>query len=171
MADPFIAEIRPFGFNFAPMGWAQCNGQLMPKSQSDALFQLLGNTYGGDGTTNFGLPNLQGNAALNYGQGPGLASHDLGSSGGEPTVTLQVAQMPVHSHSLIGSNRAADDNDAHGAYWAVKGNMYTTAAVPALTMDPNMLDTFGSGQPHNNLMPYLVVNFCIALQGVFPPRG
>lgn len=175
MADPFVAEIRIFPFNFAPTGWALCNGQLMPISQNTALFSLLGTTYGGDGKSNFALPNMQGNAPMHPGQGPGLSLHDLGEMGGSETVTLLQSEIPVHSHGLMG-------NTTTGTKSVPTGNSLarTSGATPYLpsnpapqlaAMAPQALTPTGGGQPHNNLMPYLTLNFCIALQGVFPPRS
>ena len=170
MADPFVAEIRIFGFNFAPTGWAFCNGQLMPLSQNTALFSLLGTTYGGDGKTNFALPNLQGRAPMHPGQGPGLSLHDLGETCGSETVTLMESEIPAHTHTV---RAAADDaafKTAAGMYVAAGNAMFVTTA-PTRTMAPEALAVAGGGQPHNNMQPYLTLNFCIALQGVFPPRG
>jgi len=175
MADPFVAEIRIFGFNFAPRGWAFCNGQLLPLSQNTALFSLLGTTYGGDGKSTFALPNIQGRVPMHPGQGPGLSLHDLGETGGTTAVTLQPSEMPAHTHTLgvqtapLGAT-AAPAGTTLGR--PASGKLYVTAANPALvTMSPSMLAPAGAGQPHNNLQPYLTFNFCIALQGVFPPRG
>lgn len=174
MADPFVAEIRIFPFNFAPTGWALCNGQLMPISQNTALFSLLGTTYGGDGRSTFALPNLQGSAPMHPGQGPGLSLHDLGETGGSETVTLLQSEIPAHNHTI----RA---NDGDGISPTPTGNVasgpgadrdlfwYKDGASNSV-MNPGALAITGGGQPHNNMMPYLTVNFCIALQGVFPPR-
>lgn len=175
MADPFVAEIRIFPFNFAPLGWALCNGQLLPISQNTALFSLLGTTYGGNGTTNFALPNLQGNAPMHPGQGPGLSLHDLGETGGSDTVTLLQTELPAHSHSLTAQSQpaqlpgpAADRTFARSSGgFAYKPAPFTTV-VP---FNPNMIGPAGGSLPHNNLQPYLTLNFCIALQGVYPPRN
>ena len=174
MADPFVAEIRIFPFNFAPKGWAFCNGQILPLSQNTALFSLLGPTYGGDGKSNFALPDLQGAVPLHVGgnqPGPGLSTYDLGQSGGTDTVTLLTAETPVHTHSVTSQTIDQGDNRIPGPTLNL-GNtqMYSTAA-PNATLDPSAVSIVGSGQPHNNLMPYLTLNFCIALQGVFPPRS
>lgn len=175
MADPFVAEIRIFPFNFAPSGWAFCNGQLLPISQNTALFSLLGTTYGGNGKSNFALPNLQGNVPLGPGQGPGLSNRVLGESAGSATVTLLASEMPSHNHSLVAANEAAISNLPTGNLPARPfgrgSNLYTTATSPPATMATEAIVQTGSSQPHNNLMPYLALNFCIALQGVFPPRG
>ncbi|MBK9940975.1 MAG: phage tail protein [Kouleothrix sp.] len=172
MADPFVAEIRIFPFNFAPKGWAFCDGQLMPISQNTALFSLLGTTYGGDGKSTFALPNLQGNAPMHPGQGPGLSLHDLGETGGSETVTLLQSEIPVHSHALMASNadsnsQAPDQNLLAGGV----GGIAMYAAPGALVqLNPNVLAPAGGDQPHNNMQPYLTLNFCIALQGIYPPR-
>ena len=171
--DPFVAEIRIFPFNFAPKGWAFCDGQLLPLSQNTALFSLLGTTYGGDGKSNFALPNMQGNAPMHPGQGPGLSLHDLGETGGSQTVSLLESEIPMHSHNL---RAVADPGDISlpqaGAVLAVTtGATGYVSGNPALkTMSGNSLAPAGGDQPHNNMQPYLTLNFCIALQGVFPPR-
>ena len=174
MANPFVAEIRIFPFNFAPRGWAFCNGQLLPISQNTALFSLLGTTYGGDGRTTFALPDLQGNAPMQPGQGPGLSLHDLGEAGGSDTVTLLESEIPSHSHTLMAQGAPADTNVPVGASIArVTGAQpyLVPAQAPLVAMASQAVTPVGGGQPHNNLMPYLTLNFCIALQGIFPPRG
>jgi microcystin-dependent protein len=174
MSNPFVAEIRIFAGNFAPKGWALCNGQLMPISQNTALFSLLGTTYGGDGKSNFALPNLQGSAPMQPGQGPGLSLRDLGESSGEPTVTLLETEMPAHNH---GAQAATSGNlpDPGNNAWSsgAKGHPGFYAAFNAPTntpMSPVALSISGGNLPHNNLIPYLGLTFIIALQGVFPPR-
>ena len=171
MADPFVAEIRIFPFNFAPKGWAWCDGQLLPLSQNTALFSLLGTTYGGNGKSNFALPDLQGRAPMHPGQGPGLSLHDLGETGGSETVTLLESEIPAHSHTL----RADEDDSAffspQGNFLAGLNQMYIPAGQPNTNLAPEALAPAGGDQPHNNLQPYLTFYFCIALQGVFPPRG
>ena len=173
MADPFVAEIRIFPFNFAPKGWAWCDGQLMPLSQNTALFSLLGTTYGGNGKSNFALPDLQGRAPMHPGQGPGLSLHDLGETGGSETVTLLESEIPAHSHGLMASNQLGDTPGVSGAYIArTTFNMFQSNTSANLTpMAPEALAPAGGDQPHNNMQPYLTFYFCIALQGVFPPRG
>jgi microcystin-dependent protein len=174
MADPFVAEIRIFPFNFAPKGWAFCNGQLMPISQNTALFSLLGTTYGGDGRSTFGLPNLQGSAPMHPGQGPGLSLYDLGEVGGSETVTLLATEMPVHSHALNASNQPGEDptpGPAEALARSVGASLYQTTTTPVVAMSPNQVGVVGGSLPHNNMMPYLTLNFCIALQGVFPQRS
>jgi len=169
MADPFVAEIRIFPFNFAPKGWAWCDGQLMPLSQNTALFSLLGTTYGGNGKSNFALPDLQGRAPMHPGQGPGLSLHDLGETGGSETVTLLESEIPSHSHGLSGINDLADKPCTAGNRLAQMQNAYI-ASANLVPMSDNSLAPAGGDQPHNNLQPYLTFYFCIALQGVFPPR-
>lgn len=173
MADPFVAEIRIFPFNFPPKGWAFCNGQLLPLSQNTALFSLLGTTYGGDGKSNFALPDLQGAGPMHSGQGPGLSLHDLGEMGGSDTVTLLRSEMPAHSHGLQASNQPGEDPAPGGEALgrSVGASLYQTEVVNNLgQLSSQALAPAGGSQPHNNLMPYLTFNFCIALQGVFPPR-
>lgn len=177
--DPFVAEIRIFPFNFAPKGWAFCDGQLMPISQNTALFSLLGTTYGGDGKSTFALPNLQGTAPMFWGQGPGLSLHDIGEQGGSETVTLITTEMPVHSHTVNATTAVGSTDDPNGnmlceGQWSNQGisgkvNYYTSATTPQVSMGA-LAGPAGSSLPHNNMMPYLTLNFCIALQGVFPPR-
>ena len=171
MADPFVAEIRIFPFNFAPKGWAWCDGQLLPLSQNTALFSLLGTTYGGNGQSNFALPDLQGSAPMHPGQGPGLSLHDLGETGGSETVTLLESEIPAHTHILRASLDDADLAIPTSGRSLAKAstNLYVTTA-PNTAMAPEALTPVGGDQPHNNLMPYLTFYFNIALQGVFPPR-
>jgi microcystin-dependent protein len=173
--NPFVAEIRIFPFNFAPKGWAFCDGQLLPLSQNTALFSLLGTTYGGDGKSNFALPNMQGNAPMHPGQGPGLSLHDLGENGGSDTVTLLESEIPSHSHALVALNQPADKfipAATLGLARAKGGNGYVNPPPTTgfVAMSDQTVAPAGGDQPHNNLMPYLTLNFCIALQGVFPPR-
>ena len=173
MADPFVAEIRIFPFNFAPRGWAWCDGQLLPLSQNTALFSLLGTTYGGNGESNFALPDLQGRAPMHPGQGPGLSLHDLGETGGSETVTLLESEIPAHSHALSASLADGTNQSPVAEFLAAGvGGISQYAAPGALTqMSPEALAPAGGDQPHNNLQPYLTFYFAIALQGVFPPRG
>ena len=172
MADPFVAEIRIFPFNFAPKGWAFCDGQLLPLSQNTALFSLLGTVYGGNGKSNFALPNLQGSAPMHPGQGPGLSLHDLGETGGSETVSLLESEVPSHSHVLFADLLDIADTNivSPTASFALSsgGTLYQTASNA--TLSDQALAPAGGDQPHNNMMPYLTLNFCIALQGVFPPR-
>ena len=172
MADPFVAEIRIFPFNFAPKGWAWCDGQLLPLSQNTALFSLLGTTYGGNGKSNFALPDLQGRAPMHPGQGPGLSLHDLGETGGSETVTLLESEIPSHAHGFRGN---IDDGDVAGpgpttTLAKATANLYVAGTTPNTPMAPEALAPAGGDQPHNNMQPYLTFYFNIALQGVFPPR-
>jgi microcystin-dependent protein len=170
--DPFVAEIRIFPFNFAPKGWAFCDGQILPLSQNTALFSLLGTTYGGDGKTTFALPDMQGNAPMHPGQGPGLSLHDLGETGGSDTVTLLETEIPSHNHALNVSAADATDQQAGGELYAggVGGIAFYGVPGPLTSVSASTIAPAGGSQPHNNLQPYLTLNFCIALQGVFPPR-
>ncbi|HTQ15247.1 MAG TPA: tail fiber protein [Rhizomicrobium sp.] len=180
MSDPFVAEIRIFPFNFPPKGWAWCNGQLLPLSQNTALFSLLGTTYGGDGKSNFALPNLQGSTPLFWGQGPGLSLYDIGQTGGSETVTLIQSELPSHGHTLnaqtaAGTTSTATNNTLAEGQWnngqgQSGGLQYYTATAPNTSMGPFADAPAGSSLPHNNMMPYLTLYFCIALQGVYPPR-
>ncbi|WP_313702963.1 tail fiber protein [Massilia sp.] len=172
MSDQFVGEIRIFPGDFAPTGWAQCNGQLMPLSQNTALYSLLGTVYGGDGKNTFALPDLRSRAPLQQGQGPGLSNHPLGQVGGTSAVTLLQSEVPSHSHQLMHSGGAADASTPAPE----KGFARTTTAqvyAPGDTSapaSPQALAPNGSSSPHNNMQPYLVLNFCIALQGIYPPR-
>src|SRR6267142_4392005 len=172
MADPFVAEIRIFPFNFAPKGWAFCDGQLLPLSQNTALFSLLGTTYGGDGKSTFALPNLQGSAPMHPGQGPGLSLYDLGQQGGSETVTLLFSEMPGHNHTALAhaGNSTQTDPAAHAWSGSDVSKQYNATPDANKFMNDRALSLTGGGLPHNNLAPYLVLNFCIALQGIFPPR-
>jgi microcystin-dependent protein len=166
MAEPFLAEIRMMSFPFAPRGWAVCNGQLLPINQNQALFSLLGTTFGGDGRVNFALPNLQTRVPLHMGNG-----HTLGERGGEAAHTLSQAEMPQHSHGLIASTAVADDAiPTNHTLGQVPNELYADAShlVP---MNPAAIAPIGGSQAHTNEQPYLVINFCIALQGIFPSQN
>ncbi|KAA0256355.1 phage tail protein [Acidobacteria bacterium ACD] len=173
MADPFVAEIRIFPFNFAPTGWAFCNGQILPISQNTALFALLGTTYGGNGQSTFALPNLQGSVPTFWGQGPGLSNRFQGETGGSESVTLIETEMPAHAHSMLAATDIGDQNVPTNRVLTISNNgpAYAPGGSPQVSMSPQALSPSGGSLPHNNLMPYLTLNFCIALQGIFPPRG
>lgn len=170
MADPFVAEIRMFPFNFAPKGWAPCSGQLLPIAQNTALFSLLGTTYGGDGKSTFALPNLNGRTPMGPGQGPGLSLYDLGQSGGSETVSLQVSEIPSHTHQISGVANIGNSDAPDGplAQSSIRSSAY--APTSDTTMAAGTMATAGGGAPHNNMSPYLTLGFYIATQGVFPPR-
>ena len=173
MADPFVAEIRIFPFNFAPKGWAWCNGQLIPISQNTALYSLLGTTYGGDGKSTFGLPALEGSAPMHPGQGDGLSLHDLGEAGGAETVTLLESEIPPHPHALNANAFPANvqaPSPARALAQSTGGVAYKTSPATPTQMSPQALGPAGGDAPHNNMQPYLTFYFNIALQGVFPPR-
>jgi microcystin-dependent protein len=173
MADPFVSEIRIFPFNFAPKGWAWCDGQLLPLSQNTALFSLLGTTYGGNGKSNFALPDLQGCAPMHPGQGFGLSLHDLGETGGSETVTLLESEIPNHTHFLRAYSTDPADTRVPGPTVSLarsNGSSAYNSSGPLTALNFQSLAPTGGDQPHNNMMPYLTFYFCIALQGVFPPR-
>jgi microcystin-dependent protein len=175
MSAPFVAEIRIFACNFAPTGWALCDGQLLPISQNTALFSLLGTTYGGDGKSTFALPDMQGNAAFNWGQGPGLSDRFLGETGGEQNVTLIQTEIPFHTHNFAVST----ENGVQGTLnnlvvlgKSIGGTLYQSNNQQNLVnMALQALSIAGASFPHNNMSPYLTLTYCIALQGVFPPRS
>jgi microcystin-dependent protein len=175
MSDPFVAEIRMFAGNFAPRGWAFCNGQLLSIAQNTALFSLLGTTYGGNGQTTFALPDLQDRSPMHQGQGPGLTDHVMGESSGEATVTLLVSEMPAHTHQpqadVSGSGQTSPANAAWGAGGRGRPPAYATNSNPGAALSPQALALAGNNQPHNTRSPYLGVSFIIALQGIFPSRN
>jgi microcystin-dependent protein len=169
MSEPFLGQIQSFGFNFAPRGWAMCNGQLLSIAQNTALFSLLGTTYGGNGQTTFALPNLQSRIPLHFGQGPGLSQYDLGQQAGEETVTLISTQMPQHNH-LLNASSAVKLNTTPAGSGLGAAQIYTTAALDSV-LNPQEIGFTGGSQPHDNLQPYLAINWCIALEGIFPSRN
>jgi len=176
MSEPFIAEIRIFAGNFAPRNWAFCNGQLLPIAQNTALFSLIGTTYGGDGRTTTALPNLQGRAPMHPGRGPGLTSRRLGERSGVETVTLSAAQMPQHNHSLNMSSDATDEEGTSNPDSALTGETDASDRIygppsSLSPMDAQALASVGGGQAHNNMQPFLTMNFIIALQGLYPSRS
>jgi microcystin-dependent protein len=175
MADQFVAEIRILPFNFAPRGWAFCSGQLLPISQNTALFSLLGTIYGGNGSSSFGLPDLQGRSPMHTGgfdgQGPGLSLHSLGEAAGTETVTLLTTEIPSHSHGVMAATiDNADTNvPTNNNIGKATTKVFNSAGTP-VQMNLSTIGVSGGGLPHNNMMPYLTMNFCIALQGIFPQR-
>jgi microcystin-dependent protein len=174
MADPFVAEIRIVGFNFAPTGWATCDGQLLPLSQNTALFSLLGTNYGGDGKSTFALPNLQGMAVMGAGQGNGLSPYFLGEERGEELVTLQSSEMPLHTHTAMAATDPAEKltpGPTQALARSAPGNAWQSNGSSNLVqLAPEAVSPAGGSLPHNNRSPSLVMNFVIAMQGVFPPR-
>lgn len=182
MAEPFIGEIRMWACDFAPRNWAFCNGELMPISQHTVLYAVIGTLYGGDGRATFGLPNLQGRAPMHPGQGPGLTHRQLGQMGGAAEILLTEAQMPAHTHTLRGSTATADAPSPQGAALATGStvgteaqtkppNFYQTDPSDLVQLAPDSLQATGGSLPHYNMQPYQCVNFCIALEGLFPSRS
>jgi microcystin-dependent protein len=176
MADPFIGEIRMLGCQFAPMGWAFCAGQILPITQNTALFAVIGTTYGGDGQTTFALPNLQGRVPICMRQGSGLTNRSLGQAGGSAQVTLDGRQFPRHTHAVTanasaGGSESPTDHFFGRSQARAKSSGYVTSSTSTVSMAPGAVSTVGEGQPHNNLPPVLALNFCIAMEGIFPPRG
>lgn len=165
MSEPFLSEIKIVSFNFAPKGWALCNGQLLPINQNQALFSLLGTTYGGDGRVNFALPNLRGQVPISFGNG-----HTLGEAAGSPAVTVNIQQLPTHIHFEQAQPALGTQLPASGALLAQASNVYR-APDNFTTLNPASIGNVGGSQPHNNMMPYLVLNFIIALQGIFPSQN
>ena len=168
MASPFLGEIRAFGFNFAPRGWARCDGQILPIAQNTALFSLLGTQYGGDGQTTFALPDLRGRVPMHQGQGPGLSEKIIGEQAGVEAVTLIASQMPAHAHLQPASSGDQDTNRPGNAVPA-RGGVYAESPDGETFMDPTTQS--GGSQPHDNMPPYLVLNYCIALEGIYPSRN
>jgi microcystin-dependent protein len=164
VAEPFLSEIRMMSFGFAPKGWALCNGQLLPINQNQALFALLGTTFGGDGRVNFGLPDLRGRLPIHMGGG-----HTLGERGGEPAHTLSISEIPTHTHSFMGTTLDADTPVATGNLFGQVSNVYTSAQN-LTSVEPSTVANVGGSQAHLNMQPFLVINFCIALQGIFPSQ-
>jgi microcystin-dependent protein len=177
MSNPYLGEVRIFGFNFAPVGWATCDGQILPISQNTALFSLLGTNYGGNGTSTFALPNFQGDTGVNQGQGPGLSQYFVGQQSGTTTVTLNQNNLPLHNHVINTQVAGVSSQGLHApTSTAYLGNsdpdrLYNSTATPTLSMAPQAIGPSGQGQPHANMQPYLVLLFCIALAGVYPPRS
>jgi microcystin-dependent protein len=168
MSEPFLGQLALVGFNFAPKGWALCQGQLMAIAQNTALFSLLGTTYGGDGTTTFGLPDLRGRAALGFGQGPGLGNYSQGQTGGVENVTLAITQMPQHSHTV---GCFVGDPSTGSPAGQVLANADIYSATANNVMNPSTIGVAGGSQPHNNMPPFLTLNWVIALEGIYPSRS
>ncbi len=176
MSDPYVGEIRMFGGTFAPLNWAFCDGSLLPISQNQALFSLLGTFYGGDGVRTFALPDLRGRVPVNMGTGPGLSNYNLGQAGGSETVTLTVQNLPAHTHAAKCATTAnvGTQSNPSGNYWSTDGGDNTEAynnASDSNTMAASALGQTGGSQAHNNMQPFLAVNYIIALNGIFPPRS
>lgn len=171
--EPFLGQIQAFGFQFAPQGWALCQGQLLPISQYDALFSLLGTTYGGDGRTTFALPDLRGRAPVGQGQGPGLSNIQIGQIGGTETVTLGVANLPAHSHAVTATDSDATSDEAStGARLGTAGaNIYASGGSGTVVLAADSTTQTGGNQPLNNQDPYMTINYCIALVGIYPSRN
>lgn len=169
MSDPFLGEIKIVPYNFAPRGWAFCNGQILPIAQNTALFSLLGTTFGGNGQTTFALPDLRSRVPLHSGQGPGLSSYSLGQVGGTESVTLTVNEMPSHPHLAEATQGAATGTRPGNSFPATGGSYSSTS--DGTVMNPSFIKPAGGSQPHNNIQPYLALNFCIALTGIFPSRN
>jgi microcystin-dependent protein len=165
VTTPYLCEIRIMSFGFAPKGWAQCNGQLLPINQNQALFSLLGTTYGGDGRINFALPNLQGRAPLHMAGG-----YSLGQPGGEAAHALTIGEVPTHTHTAVGTPTSGDSPIADANYLGSADNVYGPA-VNLVNLNPASVSSTGGGEAHENMQPYLVLNFCIALQGIFPTQN
>ncbi len=168
MSTPYIGEIRLVGFNFAPVGWAACDGQLIPISQNDTLFNLIGTTYGGDGQQTFALPNLQSRVPIHQGQGPGLSNYVIGEAAGVESVTLTSNQIPAHSHPAQAQTGSGNQASPNGGVWANSGQGVYAAGPASLAMKNNLVGSAGGSQPHDNMMPFLVINFVISLFGVYP---
>lgn len=174
MPNPYIGEVRIFAGNFAPLGWAFCNGQPMPISENDALFALIGTTYGGDGESTFNLPNLQSRVPLHQGAGPGLGTYQMGEMGGVETVTLTTQQMASHTHALFGSTNNATTTGPAGTVPGTLPEATTLAYgtdAPATTLNPQSVTQVGGNQPHDNVQPFLCVNYIISLFGIFPSQN
>lgn len=166
MSDPFLSEIKIFSFNFPPKGWAFCNGQFLPINQNQALFALLGTTYGGNGQTTFALPNLRGRVPIHMGNG-----HMLGEAAGSTAVTVNIQQLPTHQHSLMAINSGGNQTTSPGNNYLGPVNDLYGPPAELVTINPATVSNIGGSQPHNNRMPSLVLNFCIALQGIFPSQN
>jgi microcystin-dependent protein len=167
MSDPYVGEIRMFGGNFAPNGWLFCQGQVLSISEYDTLFNLIGTTYGGDGQNTFGLPNLASRIPVHQGSAP-FGTYVIGQPGGTESVTLQTQQLPVHTHTALGSSIAATQPGPANGYWADWGSAQYSSTAPGVAMGPQALAPAGGNQPHDNMSPYLAINFIISLYGIYP---
>lgn len=175
MSDPYIGEVRIFGFDYAPIGWVFCDGQLLPAAQYQALLAVIGTIYGGDGQNTVGVPNLNGRVAVDFGQGTGLSPYPIAAQGGSDTVSLGVSQIPVHSHTMIATNNDGSSNHPAGLYPGIHkdtqpGKVYKTNPSLDAQFAPAALANTGGGQGHENRQPYLPMNFCLAVEGIFPVR-
>lgn len=166
MSEPFLAEVRMVGFNFAPKGWAFCDGQVLPINQNQTLYSLLGTSYGGDGRTNFALPDLRGRTPIHVGEG-----HDIGQKAGTESVKLAVSQIPAHTHTAMASSTAANQSRPAGAVLASADVYRAPEAATSTALKSGSISNVGGSQPHNNMQPYIVIDFCIALKGLFPSRN
>ena len=171
MSEPYVGEIRMVGFNFAPQGWARCDGQTLPISQNDTLFALIGTTYGGDGQVTFNLPDLRGRLPVHAGQGPGLSNRLLGEKSGTETVTLTAQQLPSHTHPAQAQTGSGNQDSPANGVWAASGQAQYGAGAGNVGMKNMLISTTGGSQPHDNLMPYATINFIIALYGIFPSQN
>jgi microcystin-dependent protein len=170
-SDPFLGQVKVFGFNFAPRFHAQCNGQLLSIAQNTALFSLLGTTFGGNGQTTFGLPDLRGRVPIHFGQGPGLSPYSMGQIAGQENHTLILTEMPQHNHLAVASSNTADQTYPPNNLWANAGSAAGFSNTGGSVMNGQSLSNAGGSQPHNNMQPYTVVNYCITLAGIFPSRN
>jgi microcystin-dependent protein len=175
MAQPYVAQILVVGFNFAPYNYAYCNGQLQSIAQNTALFSIVGTTYGGDGIQTFGLPNLQGRSVMNWGSGAGLSSYDIGQVSGVTSVTVSQAQMPNHNHTVYAYAGSTEDLGPTANGWlgekSTPEQLFSNATTPDSVLNPSFVQAAGGSQPHENQQPFLTLNFCIALYGIFPSRN
>ncbi len=173
MATPYVGEIRMFGGNFAPVGWAFCDGSLQSIAENDTLFSLIGTTYGGDGVSTFALPDLRGRMPINQGQGPGLSPYALGQAAGAEQVTVTTSQLPAHTHTALGTAQPGNASGPGGHTWAATTTLtpYSTDVSQLQPMSAGAVGAQGASQPHDNVMPYLAINFIIALEGIYPSQG
>jgi microcystin-dependent protein len=170
MGQPFVGEIRMVGFNFAPAGWAFCNGALIPISENDTLFNLIGTTYGGDGQNTFALPNLQSRIPVHAGQSPGTSNRVLGEMAGTETVTLATNQIPAHNHPAQATTGSGNQATPQNGIWAASAQGAYSTSAPSLAMKANLMSSSGGSQPHDNMMPFLTINFIISLYGIYPSQ-